>query len=81
MKKSVMSKTITMRVDDDTYTMIKTAAEGERRSISNFIEYATIAFLTEERFVSDSEMEELLHNEQIIVFIIDIGDRKNAYEK
>ena len=61
-----MSKTITMRVDDDTYTMIKTAADGDRRSISNFIEYATIAFLTEESFVSDNEMHDILRDENLL---------------
>ena len=61
-----MSKTITMRVDDETYKMIKTAADGGRRSISNFIEYATISFLTEESFVSDNEMEEILKDENLL---------------
>lgn len=61
-----MSKTITMRVDDDIYTMIKTAADGDRRSISNFIEYATISFLTEESFVSENEMEEILHDKNLL---------------
>ena len=61
-----MAKTITIRIDDDTYHMIKTAAEGERRSISNFIEYATIAYLTEENFVSDSEMKEILSDKSLI---------------
>jgi uncharacterized protein (DUF1778 family) len=61
-----MAKTITMRVDDDTYQLIKTAADGDRRSISNFIEYATIAFLTEESFVSDHEMEEILKDENLL---------------
>ncbi|MDC7225225.1 MAG: CopG family transcriptional regulator [Spirochaetales bacterium] len=61
-----MAKTITMRVDDDTYSLIKTAAEGDRRSISNFIEYATIAFLTEESFVSDNEMDEILADENLL---------------
>ncbi len=61
-----MSKTITMRVDDDTYAMIKTAADGDRRSISNFIEYATIAFLTEESFVSENEMEGILHDKDLL---------------
>ena len=62
-----MSKTITMRVDDDTYKMIKTAADGERRSISNFIEFATIAFLTEESFVSDNEMEDIYNDENLLM--------------
>ncbi len=61
-----MSKTITIRVDDNTYTMIKTAADGDRRSISNFIEYATIAFLAKESFVSDNEMEEILRDENLL---------------
>ena len=61
-----MAKTITMRVDDDTYNIIKSAADGERRSISNFIEYATIAFLAEESFVSDNEMEEILKDENLL---------------
>ncbi len=61
-----MAKTITIRIDDDTYNMIKNAAEGERRSISNFIEYATIAYLTEENFVSDSEMKEILGDKSLI---------------
>ena len=61
-----MAKTITIRIDDDTYNMIKTAAEGERRSISNFIEYATITYLTEESFVSEKEMEDILEDEEIL---------------
>ena len=61
-----MAKTITIRIDDDTYNMIKTAAEGERRSISNFIEYATITYLTEESFVSEKEMKDILEDEEIL---------------
>jgi len=61
-----MPKTITIRIDDETYEMIKTAAEGDRRSISNFIEYATINFLTEESFVSDSEMQEILKDKSLL---------------
>jgi uncharacterized protein (DUF1778 family) len=61
-----MAKTITIRIDDDTYNMIKTAAEGERRSISNFIEYATITYLTEESFVSESEMNDILSDEKLL---------------
>jgi len=55
-----------MRVDDDTYQLIKAAADGERRSISNFIEYATISFLTEESFVNDDEMDEILKDETLL---------------
>lgn len=61
-----MAKTITIRIDDDTYNMIKTAADGERRSISNFIEYATITYLTEESFVSEDEMNDILADEKLL---------------
>jgi len=35
-------KTVTMRVDDSVYDMIKLAAEGQKRNLSNFIEFAKI---------------------------------------
>ena len=60
-----MAKTVTMRIDDDTYYLIKQAAMGERRSISNFIEYATMAYLTEESFVTNAEMDEILEDEKV----------------
>ena len=61
-----MAKTITLRIDDETYELIKKAASGERRSISNFIEYATVSYLSEESFVSDKEMEEILRNDKLL---------------
>jgi hypothetical protein len=51
-----MPKTVTIRLDDDTYQMTRHAAKGQMRSISNFIRYGTIFCLTEETFVSDKEM-------------------------
>ncbi len=48
-------KTVTMRVDDSVYQMIKTAADGQRRNISNFIEYATMQYLTSSQYVDDTE--------------------------
>lgn len=62
-----MSKTVTMRIDDATYNLIKNAATGERRSISNFIEYATMAYLAEESFVSDNEMDEILKDKELLL--------------
>ena len=59
-------KTITMRVDDSIYEMIKRAAEGQRRNISNFIEYATLQYLTSSQYVSDEEMNEILSEESLV---------------
>ena len=61
-----MGKTVTIRIDDDTYELIKKAASGQKRSISNFIEYATVAYLVDDSFVSDEEMEEILDNEKLL---------------
>jgi hypothetical protein len=58
----IMPKTITIRLKDDIYDLFKKAAEGEKRSISNFIEWATYSYLYEELFVSDNEMKDILKN-------------------
>ena len=59
-------KTVTMRVDDSVYQIIKTAADGERRNISNFIEYATLQYLTSSQYVSDTEMNEILNDKELV---------------
>ena len=59
-------KTVTMRVDDSIYQMIKTAADGDRRNISNFIEYATLQYLTSSKYVNDSEMNEILNDKELV---------------
>jgi uncharacterized protein (DUF1778 family) len=59
-------KTLTMRVDDSIYQMIKTAAEGQKRNISNFIEFATLQYLTSVQYVDNSEMNEILNDKALI---------------
>lgn len=61
-----MSKTITLRVDDDVYKMIKTAADGQRRNLSNFIEFATLQYLTSATYVDDAEMELILNDAELV---------------
>ncbi|MCE5223768.1 CopG family transcriptional regulator [bacterium] len=55
-----MQKTITVRIDEEMYSIIKKAAQGEKRTISNFLEYATLSYITNEMVVDDHEMEEIL---------------------
>ena len=75
-----MGKTITLRIDDDTYTLIKKAADGQRRSISNFIEFATVSYLTEDSYISDEEMNEIIMDKELVKNLReakkDIKDRK-----
>ena len=54
-----MAKTVTVRIDDTTYQRIKSAADSERRTISNFIEYATMAYVESSTFVDDQEMKDI----------------------
>ena len=72
-------KTVTMRVDDTIYQMIKRAADGERRNISNFIEYATLQYLTSSQYVSGREMNEILNDEELVKNLeIGLQEAKNG---
>jgi len=59
-------KTLTMRVDDSIYQMIKAAADGQKRNISNFIEFATLQYLTSVQYVDNNEMNEILNDKELI---------------
>ena len=60
-----MPKTITLRIDDDIYQMFKKAAHGARRTISNFLEFAAISYLSQETYASDAEMKEILKDKDL----------------
>jgi len=59
-------KTVTMRVDDSIYDMIKLAAKGQKRNLSNFIEFATMQYLTSSQFVENNEMDEILKDKELV---------------
>ncbi len=59
-------KTVTMRVDDSIYDMIKLAADGQKRNLSNFIEFATIQYLTSSQFVENDEMADILNDKELV---------------
>ena len=64
--KDKMAKTITVRIDDSTYDIFKLAADGQKRTISNYLEYATLNYTMNETFVDDIEMNEILKYEKDI---------------
>jgi uncharacterized protein (DUF1778 family) len=66
MKVNAMAKTITLRLDDDTYTQVKNAADSEHRSMANFIENATLTYIKEETTISDEEMADILRHNDFI---------------
>lgn len=68
-----------MRVDDSTYDMIKLAAEGQKRNLSNFIEFATMQYLTSSQFVDNDEMTEIMDDKELVKNLMDgLNDFKNG---
>ena len=61
-----MGKTITLRLEDNIYQILKNAAEAEKRTISNFIEIAALSYLQTESFLADEEMADILKNHELI---------------
>ena len=55
-----MPKTITVRIDDEVYDIFKKAADGQKRTISNYLEFATLNYTVNESIVDDNEMSEIL---------------------
>jgi len=68
-----------MRVDDSIYEMIKLAAEGQRRNLSNFIEFATMQYLTSSQFIDNDEMAEITNDKELVQNLMNgLNDFKNG---
>jgi predicted transcriptional regulator len=61
-----MPKTVTLRIDDKLLDRFKHHAEMENRSISNFIETATLRYIEETELVDEFEMSEILNNDNLL---------------
>ena len=61
-----MTKTITLRLDEDVYEELREAATAERRPLSNLIETEALARVREDQFVDDAEMAEILANDALV---------------
>lgn len=57
---------MTVRIDDSTYRRIKSAADAERRTISNFIEYATMTYVENSSFVDNDEMRGISEDKELV---------------
>jgi predicted DNA-binding protein len=55
-----MARTVTIRLPDEAYEIVRAAAEADRRSIANLIETATLRHLEEQSFVEPAEAREIL---------------------
>ena len=61
-----MSKTVTLRLSDESYETFQRAAESQRRALSNLIETSALEKICEDQFSDDLEMAELLENEALL---------------
>ena len=61
-----MPKTVTLRIDDKLLDRFRHHAEMENRSISNFIETATLRYIEESELIEDFEMSEILNNDDLL---------------
>ena len=61
-----MPKTLTMRLDDETYATFLRAAKAERRSLANLIETSALRHIQEVNFLDDSEMTEILADHDLL---------------
>ena len=61
-----MSKTVTLRLDEEIYEEFREAAKAQRRPLSNLIETAALLKIRELQFVDDAEMAEILANERLV---------------
>ncbi len=61
-----MAKTLTLRLDDDSYRLFSEAASAENRSIANLITTAAASRIREQQFVDPYEMAEILANDELL---------------
>ena len=61
-----MTKTITLRLQENNYQRFKQLAKCDNRSISNFIENAALRFVEQEEYLDDFENDEILSNEELM---------------
>jgi uncharacterized protein (DUF1778 family) len=61
-----MTKTVTLRLEEEVYNVFLEAAKAENRPLSNLIETAALSRIREQQFVDDAEMSEIMANENLL---------------
>ena len=57
-----MSKTVTLRLDEEVYNRFRGMAENDNRPLSNFIETAALRFIEDHEYADEFEMDEIRSN-------------------
>ena len=61
-----MTKIVTMRVEESILEKFNKFAEMENRSLSNFIETATLHYIKEIEYTDEFETNEILNNKELL---------------
>ena len=77
-----MSKTVTLRLDDNNYAQFRKLAKEDNRPLSNFIETAALRYIEEQGFVDEYEMAEIDENKELNLSIANgLRDAKSRQGK
>ncbi|MCK5786159.1 MAG: ribbon-helix-helix protein, CopG family [Candidatus Sabulitectum sp.] len=77
-----MSKTVTLRLDDNSYAQFRKLAKEDNRPLSNFIETAALRYIEEQGFVDEYEMAEIGENKELNLSIANgLRDAKSRQGK
>lgn len=60
-----MSKTVTLRLKDSFYNLLRRLSKEDNRTLSNFIETATLRYIEEHEFADEYEMAEIRDNQEL----------------
>jgi len=60
-----MPKTVTLKLNESIYNMIRNLAISENRTLSNFIETSVLRFIEHNQFVDEFEMAEIRNNKEL----------------
>ena len=61
-----MNKTVTLRISEDNYSLLKAYAKSENRKLSNAVETLAMKRLEEELFVDRYEMDGILADDDLL---------------
>ncbi len=60
-----MSRTITLRLKDSVYNLLRRLASQDNRTLSNFIETSTLRYIEEHEYADEYEMAEIRNNQEL----------------
>ncbi len=64
-KEKDMTKTITLRLNEERYLRFRQLAEEDNRPLSNFIETAVLRYIEDQGYVDEFEMSEIRENVEL----------------